>query len=107
MLYVLDQQRKYSYPIADNYVIYIHSIKCEDLCMHIIAVDTAPEKDPRSKNEYSLGTYFDETVAKNIMKCINKLRSIGDAHYVMPDEDEEKLKEAIDYLVEKVEEVKE
>lgn len=95
MLYILDQGKNYSFPIADNHIVYMHSIKSGDLQMHIIAVDTAPEKGPGTKNEYSLGTYHDETVAHNIMKYINKLRSVGDAHYVMPDEDEEKGLQAL------------
>lgn len=90
MLYILDQQRKYSYPIADNYIVYIHSIKTDDLRMYIIAADTDPKKGPGTKNEYHLGTYYDENVAKRVMTYINKLRSVGDAHYVMPGEDEEK-----------------
>lgn len=103
MLYILDQQKNYSFPIADNYVVYMRSIKSGDLEMHIIAVDTAPEKGPGTKNAYSLGTYHDETAAHNIMRVINKLRSTGDAHYVMPEENEEEWRQKFTELVSKME----
>lgn len=94
MLYILDQKRGMSIPIKDNYVIYIRV--AADKVLYDIIADANPELiGGPTKTEYFLGRYFDETVAHNVMKYINKLRSVGDAHYVMPEEDEEKLLQAL------------
>jgi hypothetical protein len=89
MLYILDQKRGMSIPIKDGYIVYIRVAVNKEL--YDIIADANPELiGGPTKTEYFLGRYFDETVAHNVMKYINKLRSVGDAHYVMPKEDEEK-----------------
>lgn len=94
MLYILNQNRNMSIPIKDDYVIYMYMTANQGL--YDIIADANPELiGGPTKTKYFLGRYSDETVAHNVMKYINKLRAIGDTHYVMPEEDEEKQLQAL------------
>lgn len=83
MLYILNQQRDMSIPIKDDYIVYIRTH--ENMEIYEIITDANPESSGVDKREYFLGRYFDEKFAIEVMKYINKLRSVGDAHYVMPE----------------------
>lgn len=94
MLYILNQNRNMSIPIKDGYIVYIRM--AEDKEIYDIIVDANPELSSKfAKTEYFLGRYFSNMVATEVIKYINKLRSVGYAHYVMPDEDEEKQLRAL------------
>lgn len=88
MLYILNQNRNMSIPIKDGYIVYIRM--AEDKEIYDIIADANPESSGVDKREYFLGRYFSKMVATEVIKYINKLRSVGYAHYVMPEEDEEK-----------------
>ena len=85
MLYILNQQRSMSIPIKDNYIVYIRLAANKEL--YDIIADANPELiGGPTKTEYFLGRYFDKKLATEVIKYINKLRSVGDAHYVMPED---------------------
>jgi len=84
MLYILNQQRDMSIPIKDDYVIYIRTHG--NMKIYEIIADANPELSGAAKKEYFLGRYFDEKLAAKVIEYINKLRSVGDAHYVMPED---------------------
>lgn len=84
MLYILNQQRDMSIPIKDDCIVYIRTH--ENMEIYEIIADANPELiGGPIKTEYFLGRYFDEKLATEAIKYINKLRSVGDAHYVMPE----------------------
>lgn len=85
MLYILNQQHSMSIPIKDDYVIYIRMTADKEL--YDIIADANPELiGGATKTEYFLGRYFDVKFANKVMEYINKLRSVGDAHYIMPED---------------------
>ena len=86
MLYILNQKHSMSIPIKDDYVVYIRITMAEDKESYEILAGGFPELSGIGKTEHFLGRYFDEKLATEVIKYINKLRSVGDAHYVMPED---------------------